>query len=196
MLNPMQFQGYPEIRASDLSTSDARRSRSVDSAEFQKIAHRGAGKLVNRMDASQEPKGLNKNWDHVVDHAYEASREEWGGTTVHSRTGKPLGTKGNQYALTVRDPGMESVSVKPDAPKEQFAGAMEEARSRYSSILSRKDHHLGVFHDADKGSIDIDPVVVVKNRRDVEDIGAYTRATGGAYHFKSGDGFWPPHVKG
>jgi hypothetical protein len=168
----------------------------VDSAEFQQIAHRGAGKVVARQIASQEPKGLVKNWDKVVDHAYDSTREEWGGTTVHARTGKPLGTKGNQYALTVRDPGMESVTVSPDAPKEKFAGAMDHARSQYADILTRKDHHLGVFHDADKGTIDIDPVLVVKNRKDVEDIGAYTGATGGAYHFKSGNGYWPPHVRG
>jgi len=28
----------------------------------------------------------------------------------------------------------------------------------------------------------------------VEQVGSYTRAIGGAYHFKSGNGFWPPHV--
>jgi hypothetical protein len=37
-------------------------------------------------------------------------------------------------------------------------------------------------------------VLVVNNLDDVESVGAYTHAIGGAYHFQSGDGFWPPHI--
>jgi hypothetical protein len=37
-------------------------------------------------------------------------------------------------------------------------------------------------------------VLVVDTAAEVEQIGAYTRAVGGAYHFRSGDGYWPPHV--
>lgn len=194
-LSPHQFGGYPEIHAGDLSTPDARRSRAVSSEEFQGIAAQGAARYAEMSTKAAEPAGLNRHWDSVVDHAYGASREEWGGTTVNSRTGRPLGTRGNQYALTAREPGMESVSVHPGASREEFGTAMDTARSRYKDVLSRQSHHLGVFHDADKGSIDIDPVVVVNNRKSVEQIGAYTRAVGGAYHFKSGDGYWPPHVK-
>jgi hypothetical protein len=183
------------IRAQDLSTPDARRSREVTPDEFHQIASRGAQKYEAMKAASQEPKGLDRNWDSVVATAHEASREPWGGVTVNPRSGKPISTSGNKYAITAREPGMDTVSVEPSAPPEEFRGAMGEARQRYGEILSRKNHHLGVFHDADKGAIDIDPVVIVNNRKDVEEIGAHTRAVGGAYHFKSGNGFWPPHVR-
>jgi hypothetical protein len=44
------------------------------------------------------------------------------------------------------------------------------------------------------GRIDIDPVTVLDTLQEVETIGAWTHAIGGAYGFASGDGFWPPHV--
>jgi hypothetical protein len=187
---------YPEIHASDLSTDDARRSREVSSSEFQSIAAAGAARYDVMKAKSAEPKGLDAHWGDVVNSAYEATREPWGGATYHGKTGKALAAHTNSYALTAREPGAKAVSVAPGASHEEFSAAMDNARREYSPALRRQGHHLGVFHDEDKGSIDIDPVVIVHNRRQVEEIGAYTRATGGAYHFKSGEGYWPPHVKG
>jgi hypothetical protein len=51
-----------------------------------------------------------------------------------------------------------------------------------------------VFHDDENHRIDIDPVLVVTNRADVDTIGAATHAIGGAYNFSDGNGYWPPHV--
>ena len=42
--------------------------------------------------------------------------------------------------------------------------------------------------------IDIDPVAIVDSVDQVERVGAYTRAIGGAYRFSDGNGYWPPHV--
>lgn len=186
----------PEIYKGDLSTPDARRSRPVSSAEFQSIAQRGKAKLAARSAKSSAPEGLDKNWKAITERAYAESRKDWGGVTVDSHTGLDVPHDADAYALTVRNPGSSHISIPANSPKPVFLAAMKKARLQHSEELSREGAHLGVFHDNDKGSIDIDPVMVVHNLRDVEDIGAYTHAVGGAYHFKSGDGFWPPHVVG
>ena len=76
----------------------------------------------------------------------------------------------------------------------EFDEAMNIALAKYGKQLAKGGSYLGVFHDDDLNRIDIDPVTVLDSLREVETIGAYTHAIGGAYHFASGDGFWPPHV--
>jgi hypothetical protein len=70
------------------------------------------------------------------------------------------------------------------------------ASGRYAAELARGGTYLGVFHDDDNARIDIDPVTIVATADDAEKIGAYTHAIGGAYHFATGNGHFPPHVTG
>ena len=72
---------------------------------------------------------------------------------------------------------------------------MDEARTRFATQLTYDQFHLGVFRDEDIGGIDIDPVLIVDNIGDVESIGAFTHAVGGAYNFADGNGYWPPHIE-
>lgn len=185
---------YPEISMADLSTPDARRSPAVSSQEFQKIAARGEKKYAAMSGKSSPAKGLDDNWNSIVDHSYEEAMRDWGGVTIDSHTGKDVPADADAYALTMREPGMPKVSIPEGSSKSTFRAAMNKARKSYDSILQRQGHNLGVFHDNDTKTIDIDPVALAKTRQDAEDIGAYTHAVGGAYHFKSGNGYWPPHV--
>lgn len=184
------------LRASDLSTPDARRSPEVSAEQFAKHAEAGRAKLDRLKGTGFAANGLKngKAWDKVLADAFTATREPWGGVTVDAHTGEHVAADADKYALTMRDPGMESVHVDPKAGQGDFNKAMGVARERYKAILRRPGSHLGVFRDEDTGNIDIDPVLVTPNLKDVHDIGAYTGAVGGAYHFKSGDGYWPPHV--
>lgn len=185
---------FPEIKASDLSSADARRSRAVSSAEFQATAARGAAKYRVRSAASS-PHALTGDRLHaLINRSYAEAMKPWGGSTTDSHTGQDLPSDADKFALTARPPGMGSVSIPEGASKAEFAAAMQRAVKQYGSILDRKGHSLGVFHDNEKGTIDIDPVLIADNLKDAEDIGAFTHAVGGAYHFKSGDGYWPPHV--
>lgn len=188
---------YPAIHKSDLSTPDARRSREVSPQEFDKVAAVGAAQYEQLRRASSTADGIapGKKWDKIVKAAYTEAMKSWGGVTIDSHTGKFVKDDDDKYALTVRDAGMRTTSIPEGASFEDFTKAMNLAKLRYAHILERKDHHLGVFHDDDKGTIDFDPVLVTGDKSNVETIGAYTHAVGGAYHFKSGDGFWPPHVK-
>lgn len=200
--NPKELRGpdgkwvhFPVMHASDLSTPDARRSPTVTPEEFQKHAQRGAEKVAALDKGRTAPMALVGNqWDQITSRAFHESRDPWGGITVDAHTGEEVSPTADAYALTVRDPGMESVHIDPKAGRDEFEKGMKTARKRYAKILSRPGSHLGVFHDADTGSIDIDPVLVTSKLEDVHDIGAFTHAVGGAYHFKSGDGYWPPHV--
>lgn len=169
-------------------------SRPVSHDEYQRLAGQGHEYLASAAQRGQSTAGLDKNWDGVKADAYQASREPWGGRTINAR-GKAVNPKANVYAITARHPDQKVISVPLDAPQEHFNAAMDHARNTYSSQLASHGGHLGVFHDADEGRIDIDPVHIVNSRQKVDQVGAATRAVGGAYHFRSGNGFWPPHVK-
>lgn len=92
--------------------------------------------------------------------------------------------------------GVETVSVPEGASRADFDAAMDEAKNRFRNVLERESHYLGVFHDDEHNRIDIDPVLVVRDRADVDTIGAASRSIGGAYNFADGNGYWPPHVRG
>lgn len=169
-------------------------SKPVTRAEFQRLASIGQGKL-DAMSANASPiKGLDDNWGRVKADSYTEATKSWGGATIDSHTGKALPQGANRFALTVKEKGGETVSVPENSTRAEFDAAMDRAKERFRPILEREGHHLGVFHDDDLGRIDIDPVLVVDRLRDVHTIGAATRAIGGAYNFKDGNGYWPPHV--
>jgi hypothetical protein len=169
-------------------------SRPVSRAEFQRLASRGEEQLAAFKKNSSPTTGLDQNWDSLKASSFKEVQSEWGGATIDSHTGQPLPQGTNQYALTVKDRGVDTVSIPIGASRQEFDAAMDTARERFGDILQREQHHLGVFRDDDVGRIDFDPVLVVKNRADVDTIGAATRAIGGAYNFSDGNGYWPPHV--
>lgn len=168
-------------------------SRAVSSEEFQRLAAIGQ-EQIDELAADTQPIGLDENWDSIQQQAFDASQESWGGATIEARTGEFLASDADRYALTVKEPGMETVTVPEGASADEFNTAMTEARDKFRPILERRDHYLGVFHDDDLNRIDFDPVTVVDSLDKVETIGAATRAVGGAYNFADGNGYWPPHV--
>lgn len=178
-----------------IHASEARgNSRAVTHAEFQRIAGEGQAYLQHLAASAPGTRGMDRHWDDIKGSAYEASQEPWGGVTVNAHTGRALSTRANAYAVTAKHPGQETVSVPLGASHEEFGAAMDRAREQYPQ-LAHKGHHLGVFRDEDEKRIDIDPVVVVRRKEHAEQIGAATRNIGGAYHFRSGNGYFPPHVK-
>lgn len=185
---------YPPIYREHLSTPDGRRSRPVTHEQFQEHARRGHEKFEQLRREGGGSSGLDDNWDKLVRHAYKETRTPWGGTTIHTGTGTRVHPDSWGYALTTRAPGTPEISVPHDASHEEFGKAMRRAREVHGDMLQHRGAHLGVFRDEDKKTIDFDPVTLVHKREDVDDIGAFTRATGGAYYYRDGDGYWPPHV--
>lgn len=182
--------GYERISAKEARGN----SRPVSEEEYDRIAASGKGMLAERLQNRAPTKGLDENWDGLKDKAFVEVQQSWGGATINAHTGVPLESTADKYALTIKPKGVKPVSIPETASREEFDVAMDSAKEQFRPLLENGGSHLGVFHDDENHRIDIDPVVVVDTLDEVEAIGAYTHAIGGAYHFKSGDGFWPPHV--
>lgn len=186
----------PRIPGLKYITKDEARgnSRSVSPEEFNDLASRGKSMLDAMRNGRSPTVGLDRNWDALKRSTYDEVRKSWGGATIDAHTGVPLLSDADRYALSVKPAGVATISMPEAAPLEVFDEAMERARRTFRTLLEHQSSHLGVFHDDDNHRIDIDPVVVVDTPDEVEAIGAYTHAIGGAYHFKTGDGYFPPHV--
>jgi hypothetical protein len=169
-------------------------SRPVSHGEFQHLASLGNSWVDKAKRDSSPIHGLDSRWEQIKAGSYREVQKSWGGATINAHTGIPLASDADKYAISVKPRGMDTVSVPETASAAEFSAAMDRAREMFRPALERKGYHLGVFHDDEHNRIDIDPVAIVDSLDLVEQVGAYTRAIGGAYHFKSGDGFWPPHV--
>ena len=169
-------------------------SRAVSPEEFQAAAAAGRDRLRAIQTAPWSTRGLDAGWAGIKARAYAEVRKSWGGATVDPRTGKDLPQGADKYAMSVKPSGLDTTSISEHATAAEFGEAMDVAKAKYGNQLAKGGSYLGIFHDDDLGRIDIDPVTVLDNLNEVETIGAWTHAIGGAYHFASGDGFWPPHV--
>lgn len=185
------------IRPYELSSPTAierGHSRPVTPEEWHSVAENGRQLYENLAANADGTQGLDAQWPWLKEHGWQSVQQPWGGATINAATGAPIEGQPDLYALTAKEPGMQTVSIPINAQREHFMSAMDEARRRFAHLLERANHHLGIFRDEDVNRIDFDPVLVTDNLPDAEAIGAHTRNIGGAYHFASGDGFWPPHV--
>lgn len=193
---PWDIPTFAKTAAEPIMESEARgNSRPVTPEEFQQLAAEGQQRYQQMITHSMPAGGLQQNWPGLQQHAFEQVQQPWGGATIDAHTGQPIRSDVDAYAMSVKEPGMETVSIPIGSNSEQFASAMNLARSRFQPILERAQHHLGIFRDDDQNRIDFDPTVVVDTPHEVETIGAHTHAIGGAYHFATGNGYFPPHVR-
>lgn len=185
-----QFETSP-LHKSDLGNAPgAATSREVSPDEYQALAGQGKQYLAGLAGQKNGHAGLEKHWGEISEGAQAAVKEPWGGATYSGKTGKAMSPGANSYAISAREPGQRQISIPTNSKPEEFQAAMSKARDTMPAHAT----HLGVFHDADKGTIDVDPAVVVNSRQKVDQVGAYTKAAGGAYHMRSGKGFYPPHT--
>jgi hypothetical protein len=170
-------------------------SRPVSAAEFHQVAAKGRD-MLHQMEADTGPvTGLVSNWTSLQENAWQEVQKPWGGLTIDAHSGEALASDADKYALTVKPPGVGSISVPEGATQQQFEAAMNEALVKFRALLEQSNHYLGIFHDDDNHRIDIDPVVVTDSREDAEALGAYTHNIGGAYNFADGNGYFPPHIQ-
>jgi HK97 family phage portal protein len=148
------------------------------------------GKKILTTRVASPTTGLDKNWDVVKQSAFVETQKSWGGQTIDSHTGEPISPK-TGWAATGRDPGQSTTSIPENVTAQEFSLAMDSAKAAYGDQLARAGYALGVFHDDDKHVIEIDPTVVLNSTAEVDAVVAYNGATGGAYDFATGDGYWP-----
>jgi hypothetical protein len=169
-------------------------SRPVDADEFHAVASQGRD-LLNGMAGNTQPmSGLMTKLDTIKAATWAQVQKPWGGATINPWTGEMLPDGVDKYALSVKAPGVKSISIPEDTSQQTFERILDEAIVKFRPQLEQSNHYLGVFHDDENGRIDIDPVVVVDNASQAEAIGAYTHNIGGSYHFATGNGHFPPHV--
>ena len=171
-------------------------SRPVTAEKFQELAARGLDQLAqfDRQRHALHQVDDKQAWPKIKAAAYAETRKSWGGQTIEPNTGRVLPQGADEFALSVKPQGMATVKIPENATAAQFGQAMDEAKARFRGELVKGNRYLGIFHDDEEHEVHIDPVLVVGSTYEVETIGAYTHAIGGAYHFKTGDGYWPPHV--
>lgn len=169
------------------------------------LTQEGEAKLAEITKNSSPPVGLDQNWPAVkaaavqaIETGHPTSPGEWGGITIDAHTGADVGPVlegADKYSVSVRNPGQESISIPAGSSAEEIGKAMDFARDEFAPQLSAEGGHLGVFHDANKGTIDIDPIQIAHSAREAEALGlAGGRSEGAAYHFGTGNGLYPPHV--
>jgi hypothetical protein len=114
--------------------------------------------------------------------AYKRAQGSWGGATIrHDGYMVPDGT--DAYAVAVSP----TVSVFENASFATFAAAFDGVMANIGT-----GYYIGVFHDNVKRTIDFNMVTVVDSTDEVDALyAAGNPVTGGAYHFASGDGYWP-----
>jgi hypothetical protein len=169
-------------------------SRPVSREEFQALARKGNSWLDKAKRDASPITALDGDWDSIKHRAWGEVQKPWGGATIDAHTGEFMPDGADRYALTVKPRGMVPVHLPETISEADFKAAMDQAKEMFRPVLERQHFQLGVFHDDDLHQIDIDPVAVVDSPELVEQVGSYTHALGGAYHFKTGNGYWPPHV--
>ena len=114
---------------------------------------------------------------------YNKVKKPWGGATINQNTGKAVPDNADAYAVATTD----TIEIPEDATYAQFARAYARAQARFGG-----SSHIGIFHDNAKGTIEFNGATVVKSTADVDKLWkAGNPITGGAYHFKTGNGYWP-----
>jgi hypothetical protein len=189
--------GTTALPPTPITAAEARgNSRPVTAAEFHQVASRGRD-LLNSYEDNRSPiTGLTSNWQALRDQAWQAVQDSWGGVTIDAHTGELVPDGADKFAVSVKPPGVHTISIPENATEAEFNRAMDLALERFGSLLEGQNFHLGVFRDDEHHRIDFDPVLVVDSQQQAEEIGAYTHNIGGAYRFSDGNGYWPPHIAG
>lgn len=114
---------------------------------------------------------------------YNEMQKSWGGATVNQDTGAWVPQGLDAYAVATTD----TMSIDENASYSQFAKAYGQAQSQFGS-----SPYIGVFHDDVKHTIDFNGATVVNSKAAVDALyKAGNPVSGGAYHFKTGNGYWP-----
>jgi hypothetical protein len=121
--------------------------------------------------------------------AYRRANEPWGGATIR-HDGFMVADKADAYAVAVGP----TTSVFEDASYHTFAAAFDAVVAGIDNSAPKRGNanYIGVFHDDAKHTIDFNLVAVVDSTDEVDALyAAGNPIPGGAYHFATGDGYWP-----
>lgn len=194
------------------TTSHFGPSREISAAEAQQMGEQGRRLYDMRMAHATDTVDLTS--EDFIKQMYAATHTSayggeadglYGGGTLDTHTGKfiPVGkdqADENLWAVTSKPrttAAKNTINVDPSLPYAKFKQQWLKAVKQWGPQLRMNEAGLGIFHDEINGKrvIEIDPTLITHSVADTEAIGQYTHATGGAFHFKSFDGYWVPHVR-
>lgn len=115
--------------------------------------------------------------------AYKRVQASWGGATVCASNSAFLPSDAVGYVFAVGG----TIEIPENADYFVFRGAVYALERAYPNAV-----YYGFFHDNAKRTIDLNPVMYVKTRAEVD--AAYASGVampGGAYELATGDGYWP-----
>jgi hypothetical protein len=187
---------YPELHARDMSAGGTN-SPLMTRAEFQASAARGED-IVNEAIANGSP-AHNILTGANIQAAVDGVQEKWGGVTIDAHGGGVVSQSSQppdplSVSLLPSGSGVVISAAQGTADPGVLMAAMQQAQTQFADQLQAQGAALGVFRDETTGTMQIDPVLVVQGVSTARDVGAYTGATGGAYRFSDGNGYWPGHV--
>jgi|SRR5690242_7957232 len=115
--------------------------------------------------------------------AFKRSQNSWGGATIRVSDSQFVANDAIGYVFAVGP----TIEISEDANWQEFSEAIEKLEANSPDAA-----YFGFFHDNRKGTIDLNPVMFVKTRAEVD--AAYNDGVdmpGGAYEMHTGDGYWP-----
>jgi hypothetical protein len=114
--------------------------------------------------------------------AYRRANEPWGGATIR-HDGFMVDNRADAYAVAISP----TTSIHESASFDLFVSAFDSVLADMGDAT-----YIGVFHDNAKSTIDFNLVTVVSTRDEVDALYAAGHPMpGGAYHFATGDGYYP-----
>ena len=114
--------------------------------------------------------------------AFDQAQFPWGGATISRSTGEFVPSDYDGYAVTYG----ETISLDVRDGFMLFSDAIDRIIRDYPGIP-----FVGIFHDAVKGTIDINASYVFDTKEEVDEYAETHEIVGGAYHFLTGNGYWP-----
>ena len=116
--------------------------------------------------------------------AFKRCQASWGGATFDSLSHQFVADNADLYVFATS----ETIELPEDVEFDKFNAAIDDLLSLRTNGIG----DIGFFHDDAKGTIDLNLVAIVDSREDVDwmyELGY--PMPGGAYHFATGDGYWP-----
>lgn len=115
--------------------------------------------------------------------AFHRCQKSWGGATLFVPTNQFLSADATGYVFAIGP----TIAIPENADYFEFRGAVAKLEANNPNA-----EWFGFFHDNKKGTIDLNPVMYVKTKAEVD--AAYSNGVempGGAYELATGDGYWP-----
>ena len=181
-----KFQSETSMMPTDVITSKRVAAEDIEflgkDGQWHPLAQKpmgGSGSL-NWYNETQSGFGVGEYFGYRV-------ADPWSGLTVSLRDGaEPKGGIISSIASTVEVPVGSSDDV--------IGAAVDDFVRDHYDLLSRDGYYLGLFHNADKGTIDIDVNVVAYSTEDAEALQLYLGRNGGAYDTATGNGVYAPQL--